>query len=328
MKIASSDVYSKANYSYQKELKSSGAGTSGFFAGIVEKHVEKEKADYQATGRITTEDGREIKVDVDVAMTRKKERDTFIAMSSPMDSLFDPLIINTGQQVASLSDKKFKFDLDADGKQDEISMTKAGSGFLALDKNGDGKINDGTELFGVKSGDGFKDLAEYDSDGNGWIDESDEVFEKLQVWSKTDDGKEELKSLKESGVGAIFLGAEDTEFTIDGTDAVLDGKVRKTGFYLKEDGGAGTIQHVDLAIKGRESELMSAAEKLDELLEKMRSERSSRRRNSNNDNARRRAQREARQKKQIEECQKRKELNKELTEKAIEHRKLMYGRQI
>ena len=42
MKIASSDVYSKANYSYQKELKSSGAGTSGFFAGIVEKHVEKD----------------------------------------------------------------------------------------------------------------------------------------------------------------------------------------------------------------------------------------------------------------------------------------------
>ena len=298
MKIASSDVYSKANYSYQKELKSSGAGTSGFFAGIVEKHVEKEKADYQATGRITTEDGREIKVDVDVAMARKKERDTFIAMSSPMDSLFDPLIINTGQQATSLSDK-----------------------------NGDGKINDGTELFGVKSGDGFKDLAEYDSDGNGWIDESDEVFEKLQVWSKTDDGKEELKSLKESGVGAIFLGAEDTEFTIDGTDGVLDGKVRKTGFYLKEDGGAGTIQHVDLAIKGRESELMSAAEKLDEVLEKMRSERFSRRRSTNNDNARRRAQRAARHKKQIEECQKRKELNKELTDKAIEHRKMLYSQQ-
>ena len=131
----------------------------------------------------------------------------------------------------------------------------------------------------------YGNVVKYDSDGNGWIDESDEAFEKLQVWSKTDDGKEELKSLKESGVGAIFLGAEDTEFTIDGTDGVLDGKVRKTGFYLKEDGGAGTIQHVDLAIKGRESELMSAAEKLDELLEKMRSERSSRRRNNNNDNA-------------------------------------------
>ena len=326
MKIANSDVYSGANYSYQKDLKTSGAGTSGFFAGIVEKHVEKEKTDYTASGKVQTEDGREIKVDVDVSMARKKERDTFIAMSSPLDNLFDPLIINTNNQTSGISDKKFKFDLDADGKQDEISMTKAGSGFLALDKNDDGKINDGTELFGVKSGDGFKDLAEYDTDGNGWIDENDEVFDKLKVWSRTDDGKDEMKGLKEAGVGAIFLGAEDTEFTLEGEDGVLDGKVRKTGIFLKEDGTAGTIQHVDLAIKGRESELMSAAEKLDEVLEKMRSENSQRsRRSNNNDNARRRAQRAARQKKQLEDYQKRQDLNKELAEKAIEHRKMLYG---
>ena len=324
MKIANSDVYSGANYSYQKELASAGAGTSGFFAGIVEKHVEKEKSDYKASGKVQTEDGRDIKVEVNVSMARKKEHDTFIAMSSPLDNLFDPLIINTKAQTSGLSDKKFKFDLDADGKQDEISMTKSGSGFLALDKNGDGKINDGTELFGVKSGDGFKDLAEYDTDGNGWIDENDEVFDKLKVWSKTEDGKDELKSLKESGVGAIFLGAENTEFTIEGEDGVLDGKVRKTGIFLKEDGTAGTIQHVDLAIKGRESELMSAAEKLDEVLEKMRSERSQRnRRNNNNDNARRRAQK-AKQKKQLEDYQKRQERTKELTEKAIERHKMLY----
>lgn len=326
MKIASSDVYSKSNYCYQKDLSSGGAGTGGFFAGIVEKHVEMEKTDYQATGNIKTVDGREINVDVDVSMARKKEHETFIPISSPLDNLFDPLIINTGTQTASLSDKKFKFDLDADGKQDEISMTKPGSGFLALDKNGDDKINDGNELFGVKSGDGFRDLAEYDTDGNGWIDENDEVYDKLKVWSKTDDGKDELRTLKESGVGAIFLGSENTEFTLDGADGALDGKVRKTGIFLKEDGTAGTIQHVDLAIKGRESELMSAAEKLDEVLEKMRSENSQRsRQNSNNDNARRRAQRAARQKKQIEDYQKRKELNQELTEKAIEHRKMLYG---
>lgn len=324
MKIANSDVYSGANYSYQKELATAGAGTSGLFAGIVEKHVEKEKSDYKASGKVQTEDGRDIKVEVNVSMARKKERDTFIAMSSPLDNLFDPLIINTKAQTSGLSDKKFKFDLDADGKQDEISMTKSGSGFLALDKNGDGKINDGTELFGVKSGDGFKDLADYDTDGNGWIDENDEVFEKLKVWSKTENGKDELKCLKESGVGAIFLGAENTEFTIEGEDGVLDGKVRKTGIFLKEDGTAGTIQHVDLAIKGRESELMSAAEKLDEVLEKMRSERSQRnRRNNNNDNARRRAQK-AKQKKLLEDYQKKQERKKELTEQAIERHKRLY----
>ena len=326
MKIESSDVYTNSNYSYQKDLNSGGAGTGRFFAGIVEKHVEKEKTDYKATGNIKTEDGREINVDVDVSMVRKKEHETFIPISSPLDNLYDPLIINTGSHTASLSDTKFKFDLDADGKLDEISMTKAGSGFLALDKNGDGKVNDGTELFGVKSGDGFKDLAKYDTDGNGWIDENDEVYDKLKVWSKTDDGKDELRTLKESGVGAIFLGSEDTEFTLDGADGALDGKVRKTGIFLKEDGTAGTIQHVDLAIKGRESELMSAAEKLDEVLEKMRSESSQRsRRNNSNDKARRRAQRAARQKKQLEDYQKRQDLNKELTEKAIEHRKMLYG---
>jgi len=158
------------------------------------------------------------------------------------------------------------------------------------------------------------------------IDENDEVYDKLKVWSKTDDGKDELRTLKESGVGAIFLGSENTEFTLDGADGALDGKVRKTGIFLKEDGTAGTIQHVDLAIKGRESELMSAAEKLDKVLEKMRSENSQRsRQNNNNDNARRRAQRAARQKKQLEDYQKRKELNQELTEKAIEHRKMLYG---
>lgn len=326
MKIANSVVNSGANYSYQKDLATTGAGTGGFFAGFVEKHVEKEKTDYRASGKVQTEDGRQIEVDIDVSMARKKEHETFIAMSSPLDNLFDPLIINTSAQTSGLSDKKFTFDLDADGKKDEISMTKAGSGFLAIDKNGDGKINDGKELFGVKSGDGFKDLAEYDTDGNGWIDENDESFDKLKVWNKTDDGKDELKSLKDSGVGAIYLGAENTEFTLDGTDGVLDGKVRKTGFFLKENGGAGTIQHVDLAIKGRESELFSSAEKLDEILEKMRSESSQRRRSNNSsDNARRRVQREARQKKQLEEHQKRKELNKKLTEKAIERRKEIYG---
>ena len=71
------------------------------------------------------------------------------------DALFDPLIVNIGSDTADVCDQTFKFDLDADGTEDEISMLGKGSGFLALDKNGDGKINDGSELFGTKSGDGF-----------------------------------------------------------------------------------------------------------------------------------------------------------------------------
>ena len=88
------------------------------------------------------------------------------------------------------------------------------SGFLALDKNSDGIINDGSELFGTKTGNGFSELAEYDSDGNGWIDENDEVYDQLKVWVKDENGKDTLLSLKEANVGAICLGSSKTTFHV------------------------------------------------------------------------------------------------------------------
>jgi hypothetical protein len=117
------------------------------------------------------------------------------------------------------------------------------------DKNGDGKINDGSELFGTKSGDGFKDLAAFDEDGNGWIDEADSVFKKLKVWSKDEKGNDILIDLKKVDVGAIYLGNANTEFSMkSGLENRTDAINRKTGVYLKESGGVGTVQHVDLAV--------------------------------------------------------------------------------
>ena len=54
--------------------------------------------------------------------------------------------------------------------------------------------------------------------------------------------------LKDADIGAIYLGFSDTEFTIGGSDGIRDGVVRSTGFFLKESSGAGTVQHVDMAI--------------------------------------------------------------------------------
>ena len=146
-------------------------------------------------------------------------------------------------------DQTFKFDLDADGKEDEISMLGKDSGFLALDKDGNGKIDDGSELFGTKSGDGFGELREYDSDGNGWIDENDEIFSKLKVWCKDENGNDVLMDLKEADIGAIYLGEQQTEFSLGGEDGYRDGVIRSTGVFLRESGDAGTIQHVDLSMK-------------------------------------------------------------------------------
>ena len=120
-------------------------------------------------------------------------------------TLCDPLVINLEGNVAQVSDHTFFFDIDCDGVEDEISKLISGSGFLALDQNGDGIINDGSELFGTQSGNGFADLAKFDSDGNGFIDENDEIFDRLKIWCMAENGQPHLYSLKEQGVGAIGL---------------------------------------------------------------------------------------------------------------------------
>lgn len=215
--------------------------TSGFY-------TEAESTTFATTGIVRTADGRDINFNMEISMSR--------AFTASINSLevesyikTDPLIINLDTDIGSVSDQKFFFDLDADGKEEEISFAGKGSGFLALDRNGDGKINDGSELFGTKSGDGFKDLAAYDEDGNGWIDENDAVFSQLKIWTKDEEGNDRLIRLKDADVGAIYLGNADTQFSLKDDDHKLNGEIKKTGIYLRESSGeVGTVNHVDLII--------------------------------------------------------------------------------
>ncbi|MCR5324480.1 MAG: hypothetical protein K6E85_14575 [Lachnospiraceae bacterium] len=210
-------------------------------------HNESEYTTFKSTGLAVTEDGRSISFGMELSMSRSFTA-KFESLTSENIIVTDPLIINLDNGYAGLTDVKFKFDLDSDGKMDEISFAGEGSGFLALDKDGNGKIDDGSELFGTKSGDGFADLAAYDDDGNSWIDENDEIYSKLKVWTKDADGNDKLMNLKEANVGAIYLGNASTEFSIKDDSNKMQGAIRKTGLYLKETGEVGTIQHVDLAM--------------------------------------------------------------------------------
>ena len=215
--------------------------TSGFY-------TEAESTTFATSGIVRTADGRDINFNMEVSMSRAF---TASINSLEVDSYIktDPLMINLDTDIGSVSDQKFFFDLDADGKEEEISFAGKGSGFLALDRNGDGKINDGSELFGTKSGDGFKDLAAYDEDGNGWIDENDAVFSQLKIWTKDEEGNDRLIRLKDADVGAIYLGNADTQFSLKDHDHKLNGELKKTGIYLHESSGeVGTVNHVDLII--------------------------------------------------------------------------------
>lgn len=209
--------------------------------------AETENTAFQAQGIANTADGRQISFGVSVEMSRAFAAQ-YETLSQQDYVLTDPLVINLDAQTASVTDQKFMFDLDSDGKEEEISFAGQGSGFLALDKNHDGKINNGNELFGTKSGDGFKDLAKYDEDQDGWIDEDDTVFNDLKIWTKDENGRDQLISLKDANVGAIYLGKANTQFSLNDEKNQTNGMIQSTGIYLKETGEVGTVQHVDLVI--------------------------------------------------------------------------------
>lgn len=210
-------------------------------------HIESENTSFSTVGTVKTADGREISFNVNVGMSREFQSYFSEDLELARFTLCDPLVINLDGDVADVEDQTFYFDLDADGEEDEISRLGKGSGYLALDKNGDGVINDGSELFGTKSGDGFADLAKYDEDGNGWIDENDAVWDKLKIWCKDENGKDVYYRLADKGVGAICLQNAATDFTLQGQGGRTQGVVRSTGVFLYENGLAGTIQHVDVA---------------------------------------------------------------------------------
>jgi hypothetical protein len=92
-------------------------------------------------------------------MSREFVQTTDVSLHARDAMLVDPLVINFSGTAAQLIDQTFAFDLDADGQEEEVPLVAGGSGVLVFDRNQDGKVNDGTELFGPTTGNAFTNLA-------------------------------------------------------------------------------------------------------------------------------------------------------------------------
>lgn len=131
-----------------------------------------------------------------------------------------PIIINIqGGTKLSSPESGVMFDLGGTGTPQRWSWPLAGTGdgWLVWDRNGNGQIDDGTELFGnavllpdgSRARNGFVALAQLDANRDGLVDERDPLFSSLRVWiDTTRDGHSEaaeLFSLESLGINAISV---------------------------------------------------------------------------------------------------------------------------
>jgi hypothetical protein len=207
-------------------------------------YSEQESLQFSASGNITTRDGRSLSFQLEVSLQRS------FAISSKETLNFgaaarDPLMISLGSDAGTLSGATVQFDIDNDGQKNTLPVPKNG-GWLALDRNGNGKIDQQNELFGPQSGNGFGELAALDSDGNGAIDEGDPLFARLQLWQGQQGGQDQLSSLMDVGIGALLLPHVDAEFRHTDAANQTVAQMRKAGVYLTEGGQAGLISQLDL----------------------------------------------------------------------------------
>ncbi|NIY75696.1 hypothetical protein HED22_08580 [Thalassospira sp. HF15] len=179
------------------------------------------------------------RMDGAISVSEIKAKIEFVSIEIRRIYQQDPLILDLDGNGIDVTDvaNGTQFDIDGDGDQDQTAWVSGGDALLALDRNGDGKINDGTELFGDQNGakDGFAELAKYDDNQDGVIDENDAVFSSL-VLLRADGSQTDLAS---EGIKSISL----TMITPLDERLVGGDLVAKSGF-TRADGSQGMVGEV------------------------------------------------------------------------------------
>lgn len=176
-------------------------------------------------------------------------------LSPPRAVILGPVVLDldgNGVDLISTADSSVIFDMDGNGLHDPTGWVGAGDGFLALDRNGDGAISTGAEISFMQdvpnATSDLEGLAAYDSNANGYFDQSDARFDEFRVWQDANqDGvsqAEELRSLADHEISAINLSRSMTGDTIEGA---TENVVVATSDYVRTDGSTGAAGDVSLA---------------------------------------------------------------------------------
>ncbi|RJF93455.1 beta strand repeat-containing protein [Sphingomonas cavernae] len=184
-----------------------------------------------------------------------KLEDTSISnLSSLIGSTVTPVVLDLDGDGVELVDRSagVTFDYDVDGVREATAWAGSDDGILALDRNGDGVVNNGAEI--VFGGNGLTDLqglaANFDSNGDGILDASDIGFSKFGVWQDANGNgvseAGEFRSLGDMGIASLKLTSDGKAYSAANDDVVVHGET----VFTRTDGSTGVAGDVSFATGG------------------------------------------------------------------------------
>ncbi len=207
-----------------------------------DSYTEYEAMQFSASGVVQTADGKQFSFSLDILHERLYHEERSVSVRAGDAAATDPLMVATAGPARLSPVEQMLLDLDGDGTPSAVAKPQLGTWFLVNDRNRDGSMNDGSELFGPTTGQGFGELGALDGDGNGFVDEADDAWKNLRLW----DGFNALRTLAEAGIGALATATVDAPFRHTDEQNRTLGLGRKAGVYLTEGGRAGALQQIDL----------------------------------------------------------------------------------
>ena len=228
----------------QARAESDGRAGWGLRIDVEEVRERRERQRFQASATLKTANGQVLELDMEVLQKRFERSRTSWQLRAG-EALKDPLVLDFGVPGTQVADDTLSVDLDQDGELDELHHLGRRSLYLVDDRDGDGQVTDGSELFGPRSNDGYAELQALDHDGNGFVDSADPAWSRLHVWMHHN-GKSELMALSDKGVGALYVGNIEAPFRLLDGQGTRRAQQQAMSFWVGEDGAMGTTRRVDV----------------------------------------------------------------------------------
>lgn len=178
---------------------------------------------------------------VGIQLEFKFEFSATVSVQQGMVQEADPIVLDlngNGIQLTSYRDGA-RFDIQGSGRAVNTAFVTGGDAFLAIDRNGNGVIDSGRELFGDQNGaaNGFEELRKLDTNGDGRINALDRDFDKLLLWRDNGNGitePGELMTLRDMGIAEISLGYRNVNQVAAGGN-----RIAQVASFVWDDGRRG-----------------------------------------------------------------------------------------